>query len=489
MLFLLFAESRAARAARSADLRGGLCGDDALPDARSPDAAAPTGLWEGLAAITRLSRSGCRTDDLIVRPFNGRLFARAAAPVARDAGAVAPAARRASATRATRRSRDALVRSGTRPGRGGREEIATPTSASSSSARSTSACSISIRDAIGMRPERTARRIARRHGRRQRAQRPAAKQTGTFYTPQSLAEFVVRRTLGPLVRGASADAILALRVVDPAMGSGAFLVAACRYLAARVRARARRRRTLRRGRTSTHDARADIRRLIAERCLAGVDVNPVAVQLARLSLWLDDARARQAAQLSRSPAARRQQPDRHLARRSLATAGAGARVGRHAAALRGGAARATRCARSRGRWRADARAATTPSRTCTRKSAIWSRLTGARSPLDPWRSGLQPLVRALVLAVDARRATTRRSAAAVRRRARRRHRRGAQIAIATLGARELEPLDLDRADASRAGSGCFTGRSSSPTCSTTPRSAARTRPDSTPSSAIRRGRC
>jgi hypothetical protein len=40
----------------------------------------PGGLWEGLAAVTRLSRTGCRVDDLIVRPFNGQLFARRAAP-------------------------------------------------------------------------------------------------------------------------------------------------------------------------------------------------------------------------------------------------------------------------------------------------------------------------------------------------------------------------------------------------------------------------
>src|SRR5262249_34152792 len=57
------------------------------------------------------------------------------------------------------------------------------------------------------------------------------KQPGTFYTPQALTELVVRRTLAPLVSGKTPDQILALRVVDPAMGSGAFLVAACRYLA------------------------------------------------------------------------------------------------------------------------------------------------------------------------------------------------------------------------------------------------------------------
>src|SRR5205085_11415694 len=48
------------------------------------------------------------------------------------------------------------------------------------------------------------------------------KETGTFYTPQPTAEYLVRRTLGPLTRDAAPDAILRLRIVDPAMGSGAF---------------------------------------------------------------------------------------------------------------------------------------------------------------------------------------------------------------------------------------------------------------------------
>src|SRR5262249_1823218 len=111
------------------------------------------------------------------------------------------------------------------------------------------------------------------------------KATGTFYTPQPIADYVVRRTLAPLTRDRSADQILRLRIVDPAMGSGAFLVAACRYLA-----QAYEQALLREG--SCHasdldeDARVSIRRSIAERCLYGVDLNPMAVQLARLSIWL-----------------------------------------------------------------------------------------------------------------------------------------------------------------------------------------------------------
>ena len=74
-------------------------------------------------------------------------------------------------------------------------------------------------------PAATARRSCSRARRRER------KTTGSFYTPQALTEFLVRRTLTPLVEGRTADEILELRVVDPAMGSGAFLVAACVFLA------------------------------------------------------------------------------------------------------------------------------------------------------------------------------------------------------------------------------------------------------------------
>jgi hypothetical protein len=111
------------------------------------------------------------------------------------------------------------------------------------------------------------------------------KTTGTFYTPPVIATELTRRTLEPLVRNRRPEEILALKVLDPAMGSGAFLVAACSFLAqayelALVDA----------GVCSAADLgpadRIAIKRTIAERCLFGVDLNPMAVQLARLSLWL-----------------------------------------------------------------------------------------------------------------------------------------------------------------------------------------------------------
>lgn len=216
------------------------------------------GCWDAMAAMTRLARLGCRSPLLDCAPFGGRLFARAAAP--------ALEARSASVVRAGRTAPltdqaggRALVALASRPGRAGRERI-------------------SYRDLGVEQLGAVYERLLDGHG-------GVRKTTGTFYTPQPLAEFLVRRTLAPLVEGASADRILTLRVVDPSMGSGACLVAACRYLAA-----AYERALLLEERAAPGDfddhARADLRRLIAERCLAGVDRNPMAVELARLSLWL-----------------------------------------------------------------------------------------------------------------------------------------------------------------------------------------------------------
>jgi hypothetical protein len=274
MLFLLFAESRGLLPHRH-PVYGPAYGLGALCRESASDRSM-TGLWDGLAAITRLSRSGCDTDNLIVRPFNGRLFARASAPsleVRSAARTTTVGSRRKDAALAT-----ALSALGTRPGRAGREEI----SYADLGVEQLGAVYERVLDldpnALADARLPSAGPSGHRHSRRR-------KETGTFYTPQPLAEFVVRRTLTPLVRGATADAILDLRVIDPAMGSGAFLVAACRFLA-----RAYETALVDEGRCAETDLdeteRANIRRTIAGRCLAGVDSNPVAVQLARLSLWL-----------------------------------------------------------------------------------------------------------------------------------------------------------------------------------------------------------
>jgi hypothetical protein len=272
VLFLLFAESRDCVPHRHAIYARAYAMSRLCRDAsRSSD----PGSWEGLAAATRLARLGCRTSDLDAPAFNGRLFARAsAASLERGRPARRPtrdSERRDAAARA------ALVALGSRPGPAGRESI---------SFRDLGVEQLgTIYERVLDLPLSNDRERARPRRDRTARHSVARKQTGTFYTPQALTELVVRRTLGPLVSGATADEILALRVLDPAMGSGAFLVASCHYLAS-----AYEHALVDEGRASAtdfgDDDRANIRRLVAERCLAGVDRNPTAVQLARLSLWL-----------------------------------------------------------------------------------------------------------------------------------------------------------------------------------------------------------
>jgi hypothetical protein len=115
------------------------------------------------------------------------------------------------------------------------------------------------------------------------------RRTGSHYTPRSLTEPIVRTTLAPILKQLgerpTPDQILSLKVCDTAMGSGAFLVETCRQLGdALVDA------------WHAHGYKIQIpldedevlhaRRLIAQRCLYGVDKNPMAVDLAKLSLWL-----------------------------------------------------------------------------------------------------------------------------------------------------------------------------------------------------------
>ncbi|WP_281972379.1 Eco57I restriction-modification methylase domain-containing protein [Ruegeria faecimaris] len=143
------------------------------------------------------------------------------------------------------------------------------------------------------------------------------RETGTHYTPKSLTEKIVTETLVPVVYRGPAEGvpraewqlktpaeILDLKICDPAMGSGAFLVQVCRWLAERL---------LESWASEEDEGRhIDVeglvlddanevseplprdpeeratlaRRMIAEKCLYGVDMNPLAVELAKLSLWL-----------------------------------------------------------------------------------------------------------------------------------------------------------------------------------------------------------
>ncbi|GAA0913374.1 hypothetical protein Vau01_036220 [Virgisporangium aurantiacum] len=137
--------------------------------------------------------------------------------------------------------------------------------------------------------------------------------TGAHYTPRELADEVAEGALEDIVylpgpaqtadrslwKVRSVRELLALRVADIAAGSGAFLVAACRYLAERlieawadqgdVEAREVVESIRRDG--PADDVEADpltirARRAVIQHCLYGVDINPMAVEIAKLSLWL-----------------------------------------------------------------------------------------------------------------------------------------------------------------------------------------------------------
>jgi hypothetical protein len=232
------------------------------------------GIWETLQAISRLAHAGCSAGDLVVTPFNGRLFSPARTPLA-ESGRLDD-----------ERVRRAMVAVTTRPGRDGREQIAyrdlgvEQLGGVYESLLEYEPCfSPEPERATGTRPPAhlPALRLASGRGRR--------KATGSFYTPRAITDYLVRRTLHPLIEGVAADSILQLRVLDPAMGSGAFLVGACRYLAAAYEWALVRDGACSQGDIGDED-RAQFRRMVAQRCLFGVDLNPMAVQLARLSLWL-----------------------------------------------------------------------------------------------------------------------------------------------------------------------------------------------------------
>jgi hypothetical protein len=143
--------------------------------------------------------------------------------------------------------------------------------------------------------------------------------TGTHYTPPSLTKPIVQHTLEPLVYEGPAEGwpreqwklkspkvILDLKVCDMALGSGAFQVQVCRYLAERLVEAWENAEKLHPGEvlitpdgkfskgsprerlipTDADERIVIARRVVADRCLYGVDINPMAVEMAKLSIWL-----------------------------------------------------------------------------------------------------------------------------------------------------------------------------------------------------------
>lgn len=153
------------------------------------------------------------------------------------------------------------------------------------------------------------------------------RRTGSYYTPDHIVDHIVQKTLGAkcaalstrlqeeiaakedeidaassgdrarllkeldALRGDFDDRVLRLKVLDPAMGSGHFLIRACQYLAEEIATNPN---TSDRGAEDLHGEESTItywKRKVAENCLHGVDLNPMAVELAKLALWLETVAA------------------------------------------------------------------------------------------------------------------------------------------------------------------------------------------------------
>ncbi len=149
------------------------------------------------------------------------------------------------------------------------------------------------------------------------------KSSGSYYTPNNIVDYIVEIAIGPLceeideilraeisrveaslkdasederaqieselanLRGQFAERILRLKVLDPAMGSGHFLIRACQYIAEQIATNPHTHDPVAEGLDGDESILTYWKRRVAERCLYGVDKNFMAVELAKLGLWLE----------------------------------------------------------------------------------------------------------------------------------------------------------------------------------------------------------
>jgi predicted RNA methylase len=110
--------------------------------------------------------------------------------------------------------------------------------------------------------------------------------TGSYYTPTGLVSELLDLSLNPVIERAARNpdavaALLSIKVIDPACGSGHFLIAAAQRIATRVAVL-----TSGESSPSPEEIRHALRRVVSG-CVYGIDVNPMAVELAKVSLWLE----------------------------------------------------------------------------------------------------------------------------------------------------------------------------------------------------------
>lgn len=110
------------------------------------------------------------------------------------------------------------------------------------------------------------------------------KATGSYYTPHYVVEFIIKNTFDRDLANLKSKDVLNFRIIDPAMGSGHFLSSALNYLATDYLKKLEK------------ETRGDIeenltlaKRKVLPNCIFGVDINPRAVKLAKMSLWLSTA--------------------------------------------------------------------------------------------------------------------------------------------------------------------------------------------------------
>ena len=308
LLFVLYAESRTLLPIDNAVYRDSYSLEPLRDEIMEPDAhylPSTFRLWETMQALFRLINQGCNTTQLVVPAYNGELFSPQSIALLNAIrvpdSTLGEVLRELSVTPPTRdRGRERIDYQDLGVEQLGsvyegllefEPKVATEPMVEVRYKDSTVVIPVrERRDYPAVRTFETGQ-FYLGHG-------AGRKTSGSYYTPQPLVDFVVRRTLGPLVQGKTAEQILELKAVDPAMGSGAFLVGACLFLADAY-ARALRHETANdnavdmelpdlqnEGDELSEEATRPYRRLVAERCLYGVDLNPMAVELAKVSLWL-----------------------------------------------------------------------------------------------------------------------------------------------------------------------------------------------------------
>ncbi|MHC4598157.1 MAG: Eco57I restriction-modification methylase domain-containing protein, partial [Planctomycetota bacterium] len=229
-----------------------------------------TYFWDSLQSLFNLVGSGTRSSELALPPYNGRLFDVNHTPLFRNARIYDPWVRRGILA----------LSLATSPGGGesGRERMSYEQLGIAQLGSIYEGLLAYEPTIVGEASHRRFRLLG--GGSRRKA-------SGAFYTPEAFTALLVRKTLESCVRGRSSQEILSLKVLDPAMGSGAFLIQAARFLG-----EAYGRALVKEGRGKTpvdEETLAEHKRLVAENCLYGVDLLPMAVDLAKVSLWLETA--------------------------------------------------------------------------------------------------------------------------------------------------------------------------------------------------------